>query len=405
MNSLFQGFINALKAKITPVWTKIRLLTSPSYLKGEVLRRMIQYFRELTDIRPKDKHDYYGLFGWLVSKRLAFLVVITIGMLSAFYITIVQPLSTFTSSENGIKTYDYDSIPLRFTEGSVKILAKSKYVAYEGQVKDGLANGMGILYRKDGSMVYEGQFENSEFHGTGTSYYPSGQVQYVGAFQHNIYSGEGKLYRENGTLEYQGSFLDGKKEGEGTLYDSGNNKVYVGNFSNGNLQYSDFLGKNTAEANSMYVGDKTIFTNEEYFVVEMSDIDALYYGMQNEENIQDEVVIEGVYVLKDTFAYGGKELENVAEIKQIMGETIYEGNTYVIMPEAVAVHIMNRTGDGDFPNIIGDFEYFLTDAVNVNDYDEGYTLYIYTFVQDGMRYTFFCNDRSGEFSMYSIEKE
>lgn len=405
MNSLFQGFINALKAKITPVWTKIRLLTSPSYLKGEVLRRLIQYFRELTDIRPKDKHDYYGLFGWLVSKRLAFLVVITIGMLSAFYITIVQPLSTFTSSENGIKTYDYDSIPLRFTEGSVKILAKSKYVAYEGQVKDGLANGMGILYRKDGSMVYEGQFENSEFHGTGTSYYPSGQVQYVGAFQHNIYSGEGKLYRENGTLEYQGSFLDGKKEGEGILYDSGNNKVYVGNFSNGNLQYSDFLGKNTAEANSMYVGDKTIFTNEEYFVVEMSDIDALYYGMQNEENIQDEVVIEGVYVLKDTFAYGGKELENVAEIKQIMGETIYEGNTYVIMPEAVAVHIMNRTGDGDFPNIIGDFEYFLTDAVNVNDYDEGYTLYIYTFVQDGMRYTFFCNDRSGEFSMYSIEKE
>lgn len=405
MNSLFQGFINALKVKITPVWTKIRLLTSPSYLKGEVLRRLIQYFRELTDIRPKDKHDYYGLFGWLVSKRLAFLVVITIGMLSAFYITIVQPLSTFTSSENGIKTYDYDSIPLRFTEGSVKILAKSKYVAYEGQVKDGLANGMGILYRKDGSMVYEGQFENSEFHGTGTSYYPSGQVQYVGAFQHNIYSGEGKLYRENGTLEYQGSFLDGKKEGEGTLYDSGNNKVYVGNFSNGNLQYSDFLGKNTAEANSMYVGDKTIFTNEEYFVVEMSDIDALYYGMQNEENIQDEVVIEGVYVLKDTFAYGGKELENVAEIKQIMGETIYEGNTYVIMPEAVAVHIMNRTGDGDFPNIIGDFEYFLTDAVNVNDYDEGYTLYIYTFVQDGMRYTFFCNDRSGEFSMYSIEKE
>ena len=405
MNGLFQGFINALKAKITPIWTKIRLLTNPNYLKGEVLRRLIQYFRDLTDVRPKDKQDYYSLFGWLVSKRLAFLIVITIGMLSAFYITIVQPLSVFTSSENGVKTYSYKSIPLRFTDGKVKILAKSKYVAYEGQVKEGLANGVGTLYRKDGSTVYEGQFENSEFHGQGVSYFPSGQIQYVGAFQHNEYCGEGQLYRENGSMEYQGAFVNGEKEGEGILYDSGNNKIYAGNFSQGEVLYGDFIGKNTAEANSIYLGNKVIYTNEEYFVVEMKDIGVLYYGVQNEENIEDQVTIAGIYVLKDTFAYNEKELKNTAEIRQIMGEPIYEGNTYVIMPEAVAVHCLNQRGAGDFPEILGNWEYYLTDAVNVNDFDDGYVLYIYSYVYEGMRYTFFCNDRNGEFSMYAIEQE
>lgn len=404
MNSLFQGFINALKAKITPIWTKIRLFTNPSYLKGEVLRRLIQYFRNLTDIRPKDKQDYYSLFGWLISKRLAFLIVITIGMLSAFYLTMVQPLSAFSSSENGVKIYDYDSIPLRFTDGKVKILAKSKYVAYEGDVKDGLANGMGTLYRKDGSPVYEGQFENSEFHGQGISYFPSGQVQYIGTFQHNVYCGQGQLYRENGSMEYQGSFIDGKQEGEGVLYDSGNNKIYAGNFAQGNLLYGDFLGKNTAEANSMYFGNKIIYTNEEYFVVEMKDIDVLYYGILSNDSIEDQVVIGGIYVLKDNFTYNGKQLKTTTEIKQVMGDAIYEGNTYVIMPEAVAVHILNQRGEGDFPEIIGDWEYYLDDAVNVNDFDSGYILYIYTFEYEDMRYTFFGNDRSGTFSMYSVEQ-
>ena len=113
MNSLFQGFLNSIKAKFIPLWTKIRLFTSPTYLKTEVLRRLIVYFRKLTDIRPRDKHDYYGVFGWLVSKRLAFFIVAFIGLASAYYVTEVHPLSVFTSGGNGIKTYDYNSIPLR----------------------------------------------------------------------------------------------------------------------------------------------------------------------------------------------------------------------------------------------------------------------------------------------------
>lgn len=404
MNSLFRGFLNALKARITPIWTKIRLFTNPSYLKGEVLRRLINYFRKMTDVRPRDKKDYYGFFGWLVSKRLALLIVIIIGMCSAFYVTVVQPLSVFTTAD-GIKTYSYNSIPLRFTEGKVRILAKSDYLAYEGNVAEGYATGYGVLYRKDGSTVYEGQFEKSEFHGTGISYYPTGQVQYNGTFQHNVYSGSGRYYRENGSLEYEGAFLEGMKDGAGTLYDSGNNKVYTGNFSKGNLLYPDFLGKSTAEANQMYAGRKTVYTNEEYFVVDMPDIDAVYYGVQGEENLADEVMVEGVYVLKDTFAYGTETLTHVAEVAQIMGNAIYEGNAYLIMPEAVAIHKMNQTENVLNGDVGGSWEQFLSDAVVVNEFDTDYSVYIYTYVQDDMRYTFFCKDRSGQFEMYLIEKQ
>ena len=404
MNSLFQGFLNALKARITPIWTRIRLFTNPTYLKGEVLRRLIHYFRKMTDVRPRDKKDYYGFFGWLVSKRLAFLIVICVGMCAAFYITVVQPLSVFTAAD-GIKTYSYNSIPLRFTEGKVRILAKSDYLAYEGMVADGYAEGQGILFRKDGSTVYEGQFEKSEFHGTGIFYYPTGQVQYNGTFQHNVYSGTGRLFRENGSLEYEGNFLEGMKEGEGILYDGGNNKIYKGSFSKGNLLYTDFLGKSTAAANQMYVGPKTVYTDDTYFVVDMADIDAVYYGVQGEENLADEVMVEGVYVLKDHFAYGTEELTHVAEVAQIMGDAIYEGNAYLITPEAVSVHIMNQTELALHGDVAGNWEQYLTDAVIVNGYDTGYSVYIYTYVMDDLRYTFFCKDRSGQFEMYLIEKQ
>lgn len=404
MRGLFQGFLNAMKARITPIWTKIRLIMNPAYIRGELLRRLIQYFRDLTDVRPRDKKDYYSFFSWLISKRLAFLVVITIGMCSMVFLTVIQPLSVFTT-ESGIRTYSYRSIPLRFAEGQVRILAKSKYLAYEGNVKDGYAEGMGRLFDKNGNKVYEGMFEKSEFHGSGISYYPTGQVQYNGTFQHNKYTGTGALYRENGSMEYKGSFLDGMKDGEGALYDSAGNQIFNGNFSKDALLYTDFLGKSTAEAGQMYLGRKTVYTDEEYFVVDMQDIDALYYGMQNEENLADEVQIKGVYVMKDTFRYGTEELDHIAEISQIMGNAIYEGNAYLVMPEAVAIHSMNKTKSVLYGDVSGTWDQLLEDAVVVEDFDQNYSVYLYTYVMGDLRYTFFCKDRNGAFAMYQIEKQ
>lgn len=404
MNSLFQGFFNAVKARMISVWTKIRLFTNPTYLKGEVLRRLIEYFRQMTDVRPRDKNDYYSIFGWLVSKRLAFFIVVLIGMVSAYYVTVVQPLSVFTSGENGIKTYAYNSVPLRFTEGRVRIKAKSDYVAYEGMVAKGMAVGDGTLYRNDGSKVYVGQFENSKFQGTGTQYYPNGQLQYTGGFSQNLYHGNGKLYRQNGSMEYEGSFLDGMKEGEGTLYDGSNNEIFVGNFSKDQLLYSDFVGKSTVEANSMYPGMKMVYTDDEYFVVEMSDIDALYYGIQQEDSLTDEIIIEGIYILKNTFECFGETLESISEVTQILGNPVYEGNANIIMPEAVAIRNLRRNADAFYGDAIKGVEQILSDAAIVTELDEDYVVYIYSYEQEGLRYTFYGKDKSGKFSMYLIEK-
>ena len=105
------------------------------------------------------------------------------------------------------------------------------------------------------------------------------------------------------------------------------------------------------------------------------------------------------------FEYSGKKIETVAEVSQIMGDAIYEGNAYVIFPEAVAIHILNQSGSEFYGEVVEEYEQILSDAVRVNKYNEDYSVYIYTYVQDGLRYTFFGKDRSGKFAMYLIEKE
>ena len=58
-----------------------------------------------------------------------------------------------------------------------------------------------------------------------------------------------------------------------------------------------------------------------------------------------------------------------------------------------------------YGEVLEETQQILADAININAYDEEYSVYIYSYVQDGLRYTFFGKDRSGKFAMYLIEKE
>ena len=405
MNGLFIYFLKDTKDHIVNIWKKIKSFTNPGNLKKKFLLPSVGTLKKIFDLRPKDENDYYSIMGWLVSKRLAFSCVLFLSMISVYYVTAIHPVTSLISEENGTKTYSYHSIPLRFTKGKVKILAKSDYVAYEGEVEKGAANGSGTLYRKDGSKVYEGQFLNNMFEGKGVSYYPEEQLQYTGDFRQNLYHGNGSLYRKNGSLEYTGSFLEGKKSGSGILYDSSNNEIYQGNFLKDQILYGDFIGKSTKEINQIYKGKKTIYLNEEYFVVTMPDLNAIYYGNRQEENLTDEVMVEGVYVLKDTFEYAGEEIRTIFEMSHYLGDATFEGNYYVNMPEAVAIHLLNQSGSEFYGDVMEEMDQYLTDAVIVNEFDDSYGVYVYTYIQEDVRYTFFCKDRSGKFSMYLIEKE
>lgn len=405
MGNIFLVLINAIKAKITPLWTKIKLWTNPAYIRTKLFTRLRGFFSSMLNIKPRHEKDYYSVFGWLISKRLVVAITIIIGLLSCYYIFFVNPPSVFTKSSTGIKTYSYDSIPLRFTSGEVRILAKSGYLAYEGTVSKGKAKGQGTLYNIDGSVVYKGQFDNSKYNGSGSLYYPSGQIKYVGEFVDNEYNGSGVLYRENGSTEYEGSFIDNMKDGEGVQYDSSNNKVYAGQFSKGRLNYADFLAKNTEEISSMYTGKRIVYSDEDDFAVNMPDINAMYYGKSDTNNVNGDIQVSSIYVFEKDFWYAGKQYSSIYDIKDILGKIEYEGNTYVLMPDATAIHILNENGNEFYGDVEGKWTKVFDDAITVESFDTNYIVYLYTFVKDDITYNFYCKDKTGKFIMYSMEKE
>lgn len=137
----------------------------------------------------------------------------------------------------------------------------------------------------------------------------------------------------------------------------------------------------------------------------MPDIGAIYYGKNGNENLEGNINVEGVYVLSESFAYSGETYQNIYEVQEILGDAVYEGNAYITMPEAVAIHVLNEKGNEFYGDVKGIWNENLADVIEVEKYDAEYTFYLYTYVKDNLRYTFFAKDRTGVFSMYSIEQE
>lgn len=144
-------------------------------------------------------------------------------------------------------TSDYDYDELIVYPGQIKSLPYYKAeqlslkpcVHYEGDLKNGEANGKGKMYydyyrntlkknellqnpslTKDsferigdkgayGHLYYEGEFKNGKRTGKGKQYYFNGSLQYEGEFKDSKYHGKGTLYDEDGTIRHKGKFKDG----------------------------------------------------------------------------------------------------------------------------------------------------------------------------------------------------
>ena len=404
-NNLIQVLLASIKAKITPLVTKFRQITSENFIRTRVIAKIREFFVLLFDVRPKNKKDYYEVFGWLISKKLAYAIVVVIGVLSMIYLVSIRSMYLPQKQEDGIKTYDYDDVMLRFAKGKVRIRGKSGYLAYEGDVEKGSVTGSGNLYGVDGTLLYQGEFAQNEYEGNGTQYYPDGTMHYKGAFSGNLYEGTGKLYRENGTLSYDGEFARGMKEGTGKLYAAGDKPVYEGSFSKDQLVYSALLGKSTAEVAQAYTGSRVIYRNDSDFTVLMPDIQALYIGVTDEANLEEQVMVDSIYVLKDSILIGDQECTTIKDLKAAFGEIVYEGNSIVTLPEAVAINYLNtkkQTMNGSVELETTD-EY--TDVITVNRIQDDYPVYLYSFRKDGLLYTFVCKDKNDTFSFYSIMSE
>lgn len=404
-NNLIQVLLASIKAKVTPLVTKIRQLTSASFLRAKVIAKIREFFIKLFDVRPKHKKDYYEMFGWLVSKRLAYAIIIVIGVLSMIYLVSIRSMYLPQKQTDGIKTYDYDDVMLRFAKGTVRIRGKSGYIAYQGDVEKGGVNGYGNLYGVDGTLLYQGNFVNNEYEGSGTQYYADGTMHYKGNFSGNLYEGNGKLYRENGSIVYEGEFARGMKEGIGKLYGAGDKPVYEGSFSQDQLVYSALLGKSTTEVAESYKGERIIYQSDNEFSVLMPDINALYVGVTDEENLEDTVMVDSIYVLKNTITFGKNACSTIADLKKVFGQEVYEGNSIVTLPEAVAINYLNKQKQTLNGSVELDTTDEFTDAITINEIQDDYPVYLYSFRKDGLLYTFVCGDKNDTFAFYSIMSE
>lgn len=410
MNSLFSTLISTIKSKFIALWTKFLLFKNPTYWQTQVFTKVRQNLNKLFNIRPRHKKDYYTILRWMVSKKLAFSMVVILGILCLYFIYLTLPNSVFPSSDGddataSVRTYKYTSIPLKFYEGQVSILGEGNYVAYTGQVSDGYCNGIGTLFDKDGIKVYTGEFANSMFNGQGIEYYTDDLPRYEGTFVDNIYQGDGIAYRSTGTMEYQGQFMAGARSGAGTLYNASSNAIFTGDFLMNDIVYSAFLGKSTTQVATMYTGITQVYSTNYEYSVSMDEIDAVYSLASGANALDEAWIVDGIYVLHDSFPVEGRSLTSINELTSYFGHAPdYYGTAWVNLSETVSANLLAQEN----ANLLGRVDISTTSTFDnvftVDSYDQDYQVYIYTYELQGLLYTFYATGSGTDnFVMYAIQ--
>ena len=400
-SGLLGVLIQTIKSKMTGLVTKFRLYTNWNFIKTKIITRIRDFFANLIGVKPRNKDDYYTVGKWMFSKRLLVAIVIIVGVVSIWYISTESTIFK-KFSEDGITTYKYDSVRLRTAKGHVRITGKGGYLAYDGDVEKGYVTGVGTLYNKEGNVVYVGSFERNKYEGTGTRNYDNGNVMYKGTFHENLFDGSGYLYREDGSTEYNGDFSLGKKNGHGILYDTAENPIYEGAFSSDKIVYSEIIGKTVEEVSEAYKGHRTLYMTPTESVAIMDSIGALYHAYADEEALDSDETIDSVYVLSDCFSYSDDDLYSITDISDVFGDPIYEGNTNVILPEAVAINSLSETENVFSGKVKMDVDQTFSDVAEVNDYDRNYVVYIYSFRRGDLVYSFVCPNEGDSFEFYYI---
>lgn len=111
---------------------------------------------------------------------------------------------------------------------------------YDGEIKDGWRSGAGKSYAMDGTLDYIGEWKNdspmvTQFNsGTYTLYYADGKSKfYEGQWKNGVREGQGVTYYRNGVIEHEGGYRAGMRDGEGKYYNRDGTICYVGSFKEG----------------------------------------------------------------------------------------------------------------------------------------------------------------------------
>jgi uncharacterized protein YxeA len=113
---------------------------------------------------------------------------------------------------------------------------KGNRLHYVGEVKNKMANGLGIAILDSGSR-YEGDWKNNMRHGQGTFYWIDGE-HYEGSYKNDQRSGKGTYFWTNGE-KYVGDWEDDQRNGRGIFYGKNGKVITSGIWKDDKLSVED----------------------------------------------------------------------------------------------------------------------------------------------------------------------
>ena len=178
---------------------------------------------------------------------------------------ILPPLNHFEFTEANESNYDGEMQGGK-RHGRGKMTFKTGEY-YEGEWRDNLMDGYGVLYDGHKNKIYEGHYSKGKMEGSGILYNtkrsPSfvstdhlqiskifdfnseNWIKFEGVFKENKWEGIGKLYFANGDM-YYGEVREGMLHGNGCLYTEGG-QVISQVWENNRLIVSDVLATEGAD--------------------------------------------------------------------------------------------------------------------------------------------------------------
>lgn len=181
--------------------------------------------------------------------------------------------------------------------------------------------------------------------------------------------------------------------------------MYSGNFIKDSIRYQELLGKTVTEVAEMYTGNRVVYENEKEYCVSMEDIDSVYVSQEASNTLEQEGIVQGIYVLSPSIILEGKEYTTIKELKKKFKLISYEGNTSLSVADAVAVNVVSEKTEVLNGKITMDAEKVLDDVITVNGVDESYQAYIYRLEDENIVYTFFSKEKSEGFDFYLMEQK
>ena len=123
-----------------------------------------------------------------------------------------------------------------------------------------------------------------------------------------------------------------------------------------------------------------------------------------ESSIDGDWKVTGIYVHSDINAAEGHRLRNVNELTAYFGQPDYYGVANVNLAEAVAANLLAERDSMLLGQVRMRTKSSIDDIYEVTDYDDDFQIYLYSYIVDGLNYTFYTTG-SGQssFVMYSIE--